>query len=203
MITERIPEIMKKLFLTISALLSMYNSLQGQQFKAVLVQLNTEQSRINYLRTAGKNNEADSVAAAAMAARTKMISDFNDNFKSGPVYFYVDSNIEMIKDRRFDGVLLNADYSTVKTPIINSADTDYLIVHYGKPDDNSTLRSSYALVICTWKFAQLYFINRPAPSDNKNMQYGYRSEKYNIEYFPSAKKFESTLGGAFSNPQSH
>ena len=164
------------------------------------MQLNDPQNKVNYFRQSGKNTDAENVAGAALEAKKKTIADFTDNFKFCPVYFFMDSNMEKIRNKQFDGALLKADGSLAEATVISSSDTDYLVVRFGIPDDGTTIRTGNALVICSWKFEQLFTLPKHTPPD-KNTKYSYYSQKYNIEYYPFAKKFESTIGRAFSNPQ--
>ena len=108
----------------------------------VLVQLRSEHNRIEALKKARKYREADIVQTDAGVIRTKMIADFRDHITFCPVYFYADTNAELVKQKKFDGILFNADSTPVKNLIINDSSRDYFIVYYGYPNYQSRARDT-------------------------------------------------------------
>jgi len=172
--------------------------LYPQSVKAVLVQINSEQNRIGYLQKSGKNKEAENVTREAIAMTKIMVSDFNDNFVYCPVYYFVDTNIQQIKKQNFKGVLLNANGTIVENSILDPNDSDYVIITYGFPDENTSIRQTKGLVIYTDKFTQSYFFSKPDQYDVRR-KYRYRSDKYDIEYYPSAKQLDLYLRKMNSN----
>ena len=107
---------------------------------AVLVQLRSERNRITAL--ARDRKLLEQVKADAAAITTKMIADFHDNFTFCPVYYYVDTNVDLVKKRAFKGILFNADSTPVAHPAISDTNQDYLIVYYGYPATQSHLADS-------------------------------------------------------------
>ena len=164
----------------------------AQAVKAIIIQINSEQNKLRYLQKSGKNKEVENVAGEAMEARKKMITDFNDNFSYCPVYYYIDTNADLVKNKQFKNILLNQDGILVKAPIINSSDSDYLIVRYGYPDANTSVRNVKDLVIYTDKFTPLFRVHRHEP-DKTTRKYVFISGKYDIDYYPAAKELNHTI----------
>jgi hypothetical protein len=192
---------MKKSILAITILLCLYNSAQAKhvkEVKAILVQLNTEQNRIKYFTKINDSKQVERVRTEAHAMRNKMISDFSDNFDCCPVYYFIDTNYEQIKNKHFSGLLVNKDGSVVTAPILESIDTNYLVLRYGFPDGSSTIRRTQGLVILSHDFRQLFFCSKPDQSEI-GKKHTFRSRKYDIEYFPSARHFDEDLRRGLTN----
>ena len=170
---------------------------QPKPAKAILVQLNSEHNKVSYLLKAHRNEEANDIAIESMAMRKKMIADFTDNFTSCLVYYFIDTNFDLIKNRQFKDILLNADGSIVNNPIIDSADSAYYIIRYGYPDQNKTIRDAQGISVykpgfIQPDFAHSFFIYRADP-DKTIRKYIYKSRKYDIEYFPAAKEINRRI----------
>ena len=103
--------------------------------KVLLVQLRSEHNRMAALIKQHRYKEIETLKTDALNVRSRMIADFHDNFNYCPVYYYIDTNLDLIKNRVFQGVLLHED----GTPIANVTmpDSDYLIVFYGYPAPQS------------------------------------------------------------------
>jgi len=102
--------------------------------KAVLVQLRSEHNRMDAMERNRSYKELAQVKNDAVQITTRMIADFHDHFNFCPVYFYVDTNLDLVKSRKFQGVLFNADSTPVTNPVISDTSQDYLIVYYGYPE---------------------------------------------------------------------
>ena len=164
----------------------------AQSVKAVIVQINTSQNKISYFYKTGNPKEAARIASESTEMSKKMIADFNDNFIFCPVYFCIDSNIDLIKNKQFKNILLNADLVPLSSPIITSTDSDYLIVRYGYPDDNTTIRNTKGITVYYSDFTQLFFVHKHEP-DQKDRKYVYISGKYDIEYYPIARELNRRI----------
>ncbi len=170
----------------------------AQSVKAIIVQISSEQNRVRYLQKTGKNKEAENVTREAIAMRGIMVSDFNDNFAYCPVYYFVDTNIVQIKKQHFKGLLLNANGTIIENSVADPADSNYLIVTYGFPEEKTTIRQTKGLVIYTNKFRQSYFFSKPDQYDIRR-KYRYKSDKCDIEYYPSAKQLDLYLRKMYPN----
>ena len=182
---------MKTAIILFAILYIIIHPLSAQSVRAVIVQLNTEQNKIRYFRKTGNNKEAESLSREAAEMQKKMISDFNDNFAYCPVYYYIDTNAELIRNKQFKDVLLYMDGIVVKESVINVIDSDYLIVRYGFSETNSAVRTGKGLAVCDAKFNQLAFYEHATEVTMK--QYVYISKKYDVEYYPCAKTFDYHL----------
>ncbi len=210
-----------KIFLVLLLLTGIHKSyggdtLSGKFPKAVLVQLNSESNKIAAMAKARAYKELEEVKTDAANVRTHMMHDFTTNINYCPVYFFMDSNADLVKNKVFDGVLMNAGGSPVSNPVINSGDHDYVIVYYGYALSQSrssavvsdSAKYSYdpdsppgkGLIILNDKFQQISYVFRLgygdlSRSDKKAANDFYSSKNFEIEYFPLAKLFNERLNG--------
>ena len=135
---------------------------------AVLAQLTTEHTKVERFAQLNDTKAVAEVQKDAVAANAAMMGDFEANFKYCPVYYFFDNNLDQIKNRHFDGVLMNADGSTATNLPINDTSKNYIEVYFGystrhgtdsKEDigfSGSTLKKG--LVICDYKLKEIGFI---------------------------------------------
>lgn len=98
----------------------------------VLVQLRSENNRITALTKARRYKEVEEVKKDAKEVASKMRMDFHDNFDYCSVYFFMDTNADLIKKKKFDGILQNENGEVVPLPpILDTITENYLIVYYG------------------------------------------------------------------------
>ncbi len=181
--------------------------------KALLVQLRSEQSRIKYFESHYDNTDAERVRNEAAKIRSAMIHDFRDHFSFCPVYYYIDTNAQLIKEQKFNGVLFNADGITAKNIVISPGDTDYFIVYYGYPENENTELyvmpgAGYkygsgnvmgrGLIFLNYKYEQrdYYYIIHNFRSlfyRYLNHDYEFYSKKFDMEYRPKAKNYNDAL----------
>jgi len=100
---------------------------------ALLVQLRTEHNMIAAMMRDKRYKQLNIAIHDAIAVRTAMINDFKDRFDECPVYFYMDTNAYLVKEKKFAGILLDTNLNPVKHIIIDSTTTNYLIAYYGYP----------------------------------------------------------------------
>ncbi len=182
---------------------------------AILIQLNSEHNRIEALTKARDYKSLDEVKHDAAEVIKHFKTDFHDNFNYCTVYYYMDTNVEFIKKKMFDGILMDAESLPVKNPVINSKNEDYLIAFYGNPVSQSrtsklqadTSLYSYdpqtpngrGLVILNDKFLQLTYyyklgIDELGLGGNKSIKkYSYHSMHFEIEYYPFAHLLNQNL----------
>ena len=181
----------------------------------ILVQLPTEQNRIVAMTKAKRFKEIEEVQHDADNVRKRIIHDFTGNFDYCPVYFYIDTNEDLVRQKNFDGIILNADGSSANNRIINSNSSDYAIVYYGYALSQSrrnpvvTDSNKYfydpdsppgkGLIVLNDKFQQISYVFRLSYSDmtekDKKIEDYYVSRHYDIEYYPLAKLFNKKLHG--------
>lgn len=177
---------------------------KGTKAKVVLVQLSTEHNRIDALLKEKKYAAAKEVATDAENVITVIMKDFSDNFSYCPVYYYLDTNINKIKNREFDGILLDSSLAPLTNAPLTKNSKDYMVIYYGRPVAQSrhsrvqrdTTKYIFdsdtpfgrGLVVLNYKFQQLRYFNTLNHSDPffgpKKSQYYYSSKHYNIEYSP-------------------
>lgn len=179
---------------------------------AVLVQLRSEHNRMEALTKARMYEELEEVKKDALAVRDRMVLDFHNNFSYCPVYYYMDTNADLIKKKIFDGILLQEDGSPVKNPVVNSNSDNYVIAYYGYPVSQSTTDKVQAdatdsqplfgkgLVILNDKMLQLTYFYKFGYDEiffDKRKQwikkYYYNSKRFDIEYYPLAYLFNHTM----------
>lgn len=183
---------MKLPLILISLLLLTYKPVTAQPVKAILVQFNSEQNKIRYFLKTGNSKEAANVSGEAAIITKKIANDFNDNFNYCPVYYFIDTNTSLIKNKQFNGLLLNANGTPAKNIVINSSDSDYLIVCYGYSDASSAMSTCKGITVSSSQFRKLFFFPSCDPA-NPEKGYRYISPKYDISYYPSAKELDSRI----------
>ncbi len=190
------------------------DSLSHRNPQAVLVQISTERNRINALTRDKKYKELAEVREDAAGVAATMKLDFKDHFDYCPVYYYMDTDIERIKNMQFEGVLFNGDGTPVKKPGISSRSKNYLIAYYGYPvadanrDNPATDSVKYrynsgepmgkGLVVNNYKFQQVGYFYKFGYQEalftkKTNKKYIYHSKHFDIDYFPQAEKFNKQL----------
>lgn len=180
----------------------------------VLVQISSESNRIKAMERAHAQRELEIVKKDAAGVKAAMMKDFKDRFTFCPVYFYIDTNVELIKARKFDGILLDTSRQLVANPPLNANSKDYLVVYWGFPTtqphnmkvvkDSVTQYSKVGeptgkgLIVCNYKLQQLkYFIQRGLfmvkEDQEKQKGYYYFSKRFDIQYFPMAGRINSNV----------
>ena len=182
---------------------------------AVLVQLRSEHNRIEALKKDRRYQQLAEVENDAREVNNRMILDFHNNFTYCPVYYYVDTNTDLIKKKLFAGILMQGDGSPAKDLAFNSDSGDYVIAYYGyavsqsrsdKVQNDSSLNNydpqapaGKGLVILNDKFQQLtYFYklsydNAFFGGNSKIKKYTYTAKHFDIEYYPFAGLFNRKL----------
>jgi hypothetical protein len=176
---------------------------------AVLLQLSSEHNRITALTRAHRAKEIEQVTTDAVAVQNAMLNDFKENFHYCPVYFFLDTNANLIRNKQFVGTLMTPDGVPVErvTPCIDSA--RYLVMYYGTPSSQSRQSNtadadnSYGtpagrgLVILNENFTQISYIYKLGTAElfgeaKKKKNY-YSSPRFDIEYYPLASRFDERL----------
>lgn len=184
---------------------------------AVLVQLRAESHRIDELTRAKQYALVEEVKKDREKVNQATINDFTDHFDYCPVYYFMDTNYEKIKEKQFAGILINADGSSISNYVVNN-NNHYLIASYGKPYFQSrfakkvedSIDNTYmsdipydrAIIICNEDLIQVgYFYKLNYVSRYHIKQWGkkyyYHSKRFKIEYCPAAKSFNDAL---YKNP---
>ena len=186
----------------------------------ILVQLRSETSRINGAIKTKRADLLEVIKKDGAAIASAMMNDFKDNFKFCPVYFYMDTNMYKVINKQFDGILMDADGHYVQHVPINKDSKDSRIVYYGKPvpqyffekvvTDSSdyNYRTSHpdytGLVVCNNIMQQMDFFKSKGLGlryykKNVDTKYWYKSSKFEMDYFPIAKRFSDNLKEEYSS----
>jgi len=181
---------MKQIIFSLLLLPAIYSTATAQDKMVLLVQLNTEQSKIGYFIKAGRKADAEKIKRETIKMNKKMISDFTDHFTFCPVYYYVDTNVDRIKSKNFDNILLDAKGLPIANPI--GKDSNYLIALYGTDDGTANVTVTKGLVVYTPQYKQVYFLRRfDVEGSAKNYAY---SSDFGIEYYPHATMLNHKMG---------
>ncbi len=186
--------------------------------RVVLVQLRAESNRIKALQAAGATLKLSQLKSGQEKVMQAMIADFTDNFKYCPVYFFVDTNYEAVKAKKFAGVLLNRDLSPATNPPLNGSSTNYLVVCYGSPaapadgDDKNSFAAKHdnglpqgmGLVISDNGMHEVSFLYKLEFDElfikrHFEKKYYFDSKQFVMEYYPFARLLDKLL---FRNPLS-
>ena len=106
---------------------------KGQAPKAVLVMLKAEKNRITALEKQNKKKQADLVRKEASIIMEKTVNDFNDRFKYCAVYYFMDTNANFIREKKFENILFDENFKPYSASPIKPGDSSFIIVYYGIP----------------------------------------------------------------------
>ncbi|MCW3123926.1 MAG: hypothetical protein JWQ38_3418 [Flavipsychrobacter sp.] len=199
--------ILSFLIITAGTSFAAVDSLGHKYPRVLLVQLFAEKNRLEALEKARKYKDIEEVTEDAKRTMEVTVNDFRDHFTYCPVYYFIDTNLEAIKNKQFDGVLLNADMSVVTNPTIKSTSTDYVIVYYGYPNAQKRSEPNTAgvigenagqrLVILNDKYRQMTYLSGGSfdgpDRRNKKVKYAYTSRHFDLKYLPFARRFSYLL----------
>ncbi len=184
-----------------------------KKYDFVLVQLRSENNRIAAMRKNNDNQGLEMVLKDGAMVRKVMIKDFKENFDYCPVYFYMDTNLNLVKQRKFANILFTADSIPVNNIHVSDTSNNYLIVYYGHPNVqkkefnankndgrfNGNEPVSRGLIINNADFEQISYIYKFSYQNftfrmrKRHKDKLYVSKRYDIEYFPYAGRLNSIL----------
>ena len=182
---------------------------------AVLVQLRSEHNRMEALKKAHEYKLMKELEVDAIGVQKAMIKDFTDNFTYCPVYYYMDTNADQVKNKLFTGVLMNADGTPVKKNTLDGANHNYLIAYYGyiapvykeqRTKEDSLAAQQYTatpfgkgLMILDDKFHEMTFFYKLAYQEDRGdkkkslKEYKYNSKYFEIDYYPLVARFNKMI----------
>ena len=160
--------------------------------KFILVELKSEQNKLDYFKAHKNTTELKRLSDDVSAQNQANISDYTDHFTNCPVYFYMDTNRQKIRDKQFEGNLFKAGYALLPTNTIPHNEDRFLVVKFGYSEDSlSAFQNTMGLVLYNHQLQQLRFIKKIRGKIPK--QYYFTSKKYNIEYRPFATQLNNSL----------
>jgi hypothetical protein len=63
----------------------------------------------------------------------RIVKDFSQNFRYCPVYFIIDTNMSLLAQGKWAGILFDSTYRPITKAVIHPGDKDFFIAHYGSP----------------------------------------------------------------------
>lgn len=184
---------------------------------AVFVELFTYQNKIDRLIKSKQVSNAETLKKDAAAIIANTVADFNANFNFCPVYYFYDTNADMVLKHKFEGVLLDKNLNPVNTSPVSNADTSYLIINYGPAaisrkeyeaaergaKNNLDFGVGNNVMINTYKMNFLNYEFNPLPNfvlyDKKlflrvnDPAFSYTSKKFNMSYKGLARYFNEKI----------
>lgn len=107
----------------------------------LLVKLSTYQAKINAMETAGRYEEAKKFQSGIIKMNDDLVKAFADNFKFCPVYFFFSENADEIKNKKFEGVVLDASLKALEAKLITGK--NFFIAEIGKTESDTTLLNDH------------------------------------------------------------
>lgn len=184
--------------------------------KIILVQLFTYQRRIEHFNKLHQPEKAKQAKTDADSVIKKMVMDFSDNFSYCPVYYFIDTNAKLIREKKFKGIILDKNLQ----PVDIDPGKEYQIVLFGFPvdmiSDVQTGNDDYydtdyvigdskqKLVVLDGNYKKL---KKPLPNGSNNKmkgalarpyeEYLYQSPLFEIYYRPYAKGLSVKMSGFY------
>jgi len=189
--------------------------------KALLVQLQTRKSQVDYLQkhSPEKLQEFQHDVQGIMKATTR---DFASNFDYCTVYFFIDTYADSIKNGKFEGYLLDKDMKPVQHPVLAEGDTSFFVAYCGAympqpenekiapgaapgtepqydlaDDDPTALKPTLLVLDHNYRVLK---VPRPrtikgymAVFNGRDRDYSYRAKHFNLEYVPMATSYSNTI----------
>lgn len=187
--------------------------------KAILVQLPTYQRRTEALLKTNDKARMEQLKKDRDSFTTKIVMDFEDNLTYCPVYFFYDKDIDKIKSKQLEGILLNSKLQPVESPVISGVDSNFFIVMFGHPvisgenkngtqvmSVNQSASDKQALQVFDHNYIKL---KNPLPNGSNNAwgghskkskeDYKYKSPVFDIYYIPYVTQYNAKLHTFYGN----
>ncbi len=184
--------------------------------KAILVQLSTSSRKMDYYRRAKKQALVKQLETDVQNVMDKMVMDFNDNFNYCPVYYFMDTNANLVLEQKFDGVILDNQMHPISYIDLNAEDPYNIVLfgivtkdasNYNGHDNSDPMDAGYnvgstshRLIVLNKDFKA---INKPLPNGLNNINRGklrqpvssyiYDSPKFDIYYRPYARNLSAKM----------
>ena len=191
---------MKSTFIIICLLLTFKNTIAQRKgfpatVKYILVQLNTETNKTQYYMKRGKMKDAHRVIITSQKQRSMYIQDYTDNFTFCPVYYFMDTTIGSIKNKKFENCLLDAMGNAIPKEKLPADDSSFLVIEFGYPEDNTAVTTTIkGLIVRNSKFEQINYVMK---SRTPNSKYTLKPNLFDITYKPFAKHLNKYLSGTY------
>ncbi len=181
---------------------------------AVLVMLKAEKNRLQYLEKINQKEKANLLRKESQKIMQATLNDFTDNFDRCPVYFFIDTNLQKVIDKKFDGVIVNNELNPVDFRSWENR-SDHLIVYYGIPPTEitkegnawqeqmvhrTTYNTSDGIVILDHEFKRrrnvhyVYLNHKGKTAIKKRPLYNFASRNFSISYYEMGNELQKQLG---------
>jgi|GEM_PF-887745 len=182
--------------------------------KAILVMLRSESAKLQYCKANKKNKEWLNAQKDASNIRRVMKNDFEENFHFCPVYYFIDTFLDLVIQQDFENHVFTANGIPMPASAIHRGDTNYFIVYYGYPEDQmaidegdtTALKAGSAgvlgkgLVFLNYRNLQVdYYVKFDYMTifANPDSRYYFKSTAFDMEYYPFAADYNSDLEWAY------
>lgn len=182
-----------------------------RQPEAILVLLPSQQNRLRVLQRSGDKKREEQLTKDLQKIYIAIRNDFRDHFSFCPVYYFMDTNIALVKQHRFKGIILDSNGEPVAEKKLDGR--AFQIVYYGyakariprigylaeNEQADFDTRFGKVWVVCDDQLQQVAYSDLPGVLDRESEYYfdkAYRqkSKRFDIGYFPVAYKLQQTLG---------
>ncbi len=165
----------------------------------ILVQIKSEQRKIEVLEERGGEERATQIKKDAIAVRNAMMNDFNNNFKLCPVYYFLDTNLDKVLKGDLDNVLMDSSWSPVAKSPLKTSDTSFYIAFYGVPVSKEGFGSlntltDQALILFDHNRKQIDYFWKNTITSSTNDNYNYESKiSRTVSYTALASTLQSFM----------
>jgi hypothetical protein len=179
------------------------------QPSAVLVLLKAEKNKIDHFTKVGDVSSARSVKQERDKVINATMVDFVAHFDYCPVYYFMDTSLPLVLERKLDGILFNEEQQIHETSPLNKGYDNFVIVYYGIPptevdktDKGSFYQSktypSDGMVILDNNFKRRpgsydHYLYEPDMFFYIPKKFAYTSKLFSMEYKPYATYLQKSL----------
>jgi hypothetical protein len=189
--------------------------------KALLVELLARKNQVDYMKENNPERVPEIMKDIQSVMKATML-DFSMNFDYVPVYFFIDTNADKIKEGHFEGVLLDENFQLVKQTVLAEGDTNFYVAYFGaympqpqhiKPgytntnnlggyretagDDPTALKKTLLVMDHNFELLQLPRPRTPrtyvSMARRETRKLFYRAKHSSIDYIPLAASYDATL----------
>ena len=182
-----------KLLLALLLLLALMAYRSPEFPKVLVVVLSSQQNKITHYETKGEGDNANMIRKEAEQVMLCTINDFTDNFSVYPVYYVIDTNLTLLRAKKFQGILLDKDRNVINGKKLDTTDF-YMIVRYIYKGENVTSE----MMIWGPNFEKVKkYPESLAENQLKDRRvsdkYNFTSRNFNISYKACAEALEDLL----------
>ncbi len=171
-----------KLLLALLPLLALMAYRSPDFPKAIVVVLSSQQNKITHYEAKGEGGNANMIRKEAEQVMLCTNNDFTDNFSVYPVYYVIDTNLTLLRAKKFQGILLDKDRNVINGKKLDTTDF-YMIVRYIYKGENVT--SEMMIWGPNFEKVKKYpesLAENVLKDRNLSERYNFTSKNFNISY---------------------